>query len=98
MQRNLMICIAEKSKKRANAKRSYAEWWLVLLDHIGYGLPDREDRDQLRTLVPRAGEWDKIILLNPLDLACSFVLQDKATVLANRLTEARLNSAPRSAR
>jgi hypothetical protein len=78
MHRNLDICIAEKSRKRRNARREYAEWWLVLVDHIGYGLPDEEDREQLRALVANAVQWDRIILLNPVDLRCVFVLQDNA--------------------
>ena len=78
MQRNLDICIAEKTIKRRNARKEYTEWWLILLDHIGYGLPDEEDRDQLRSLVSKSADWNRVVLLNSLDVRCFFELHKTA--------------------
>jgi hypothetical protein len=70
---NLSICIDEKSKKVAKVRHRYPEWWLLLLDYIGYGLDD-DDCQKLRNLFELDGEWDKIILVNPLNIAGSFEL------------------------
>jgi hypothetical protein len=44
---NLEYCINEKSAKRdRNSISTYSEWWLVLVDRIGYGL-DQDDQRQL---------------------------------------------------
>jgi hypothetical protein len=39
-------------------RAKYPEWWLILIDHIGYGArePIHVDHD-----------WDKVILVNPLN-------------------------------
>jgi hypothetical protein len=37
LEKNVRICIQEKSKKIANIKTKYSEWWLILIDQIGYG-------------------------------------------------------------
>ena len=42
LERNLRLCIAEKTEKVASVRHKYVEWWLLFLDHIGYG-GDREE-------------------------------------------------------
>lgn len=73
MDRNLRICVEEKARKVSRVRHKYAERWLALVDHIGYGLsgPDRED---LRELVQMDRLWDKIILVNPLNPKSGFEL------------------------
>lgn len=61
---NLSLCVQEKERKIATYKHKYPEWWLVLPDHICYGLND-EDRQQFRALPPLVHSWNKVILLNP---------------------------------
>lgn len=73
MSRNLSICIEEKSRKVAKVRHKYQQWWLVLVDYIGYGLTE-SDREQLRELTKAKGPWDKVILVNPLDVRSSFEL------------------------
>jgi hypothetical protein len=65
MKRNLSICISEKSKKIARMREKYPKWWLVLIDHIGYGLAE-DEQEQLRELVTIDHPWAKVILVNPL--------------------------------
>lgn len=75
MERNLRICISEKTTKVARIRSKYPEWWLVLVDYIGYGILDGSDREQLRERVRRIKhDWDKIILVNPLNSADAFEL------------------------
>jgi hypothetical protein len=68
MQRNIIICVAEKTRKVASVRSRYPEWWLVLVDRIGYGVSD-SDGERLRQLLDLNlnHSWDKIILVNPLD-------------------------------
>jgi hypothetical protein len=66
VERNLRICIAEKERKIAPYRDRYAEWWLVLSDHIDFGM-DSEDHETFRTVVmPRLPHsFDRIVLLDP---------------------------------
>lgn len=64
--RNLTIVISEKSKKAEPFLKKYDEWWLVLLDHIGYARLENHELDALRKHVRRPPEWVKIILVDPL--------------------------------
>ncbi len=65
MERNIKLCIHEKTEKRnRNARQRYAEWWLILADHIGYGL-DRSDQEQFRKQISISHDWQKIILVDP---------------------------------
>jgi hypothetical protein len=63
----MMICIEEKTRKVARVRSRYPEWWLALVDTIGYGHHDDSERADLRRLIQVNDEWDKIILVSPLD-------------------------------
>jgi len=73
LDRNIRICIAEKTKKISRVRERYPHWWLVLVDHVGYGLSG-SDREQLRQLVQLDHSWNKIILVNPLDATQGYEL------------------------
>ena len=64
MVRNIRICVEDKVAKVAELRSRYPEWWLVLVDHIGYGLSSA-DQDELRALVELSAGWDRIVLVNP---------------------------------
>ncbi len=66
MEENLKFCIAEKTAKIAPVKEKYPTWWLVLVDHIGYGLRGL-DREIFHDQVSLSHSWDKLILLDPKD-------------------------------
>jgi hypothetical protein len=68
---NAQICIQEKTKKIAAHRNQYSEWWLVLIDHIGYALNEFE-RGLLRDQPKILHDWDKVILVNPLNHTSSF--------------------------
>ncbi|MBL4568051.1 MAG: hypothetical protein JKY85_08665, partial [Porticoccus sp.] len=40
--KNLQIVLQEKIDKVAPYKEKYEVWWLILVDHIGYGLNERD--------------------------------------------------------
>jgi hypothetical protein len=72
-QRNLRLCIEEKTRKIAPFRHKYREWWLVLIDRIGYGVSDC-DRDLFREHLKLEHDWDRIALVNPLDPRSAFEL------------------------
>jgi hypothetical protein len=63
---NIEHCTNEKSKKIANFKSKYSEWWLVLVDLIGLGLDDY-NKQQFLTYAKRPEDWNKIVVVNPRD-------------------------------
>ena len=64
--KGLAVCIPEKQRKIAPFKGRYPEWWLVLVNHIGLRL-NTDDRYRLREWPPLSHDWEKVILVNPLD-------------------------------
>jgi hypothetical protein len=60
--RNIRICVAEKTKKIARVREKYPYWWLLLVDHIAFGL-NGSDREHLRQLLQLGHSWDKIIVV-----------------------------------
>ncbi len=72
METNLKHCIAEKAAKIATHRAKYPEWWLVLPDHIGYGLDDFEQGLFLDQVTVQGGPFDKVVLLDPRNASRSF--------------------------
>ncbi len=73
LSRNIKICVTEKTRKIECVRSKYPEWWLVLVDHIGYGI-DKRDCEELRQLLQFEHSWDKIVLVNPLNAKQGYVL------------------------
>lgn len=66
METNIRYCANEKARKISKVQSKYPQWWLALVDHIGYGLDDF-DREMFRDQVSIVHTWDKIILIDPRD-------------------------------
>ncbi|UEB94638.1 hypothetical protein LIS66_19965 [Pseudomonas sp. HN2] len=67
MEKNLQLCIDEKSKKIDKVRANYQTWWLVLVDMIGWGLSEF-DQELFRDSVSiEKRDWAKIILIDPHD-------------------------------
>lgn len=66
LERNLKLCITEKTQKTSKYRANYPEWWLALTDHVAYGLDDL-DQEQFRAEVSLIHRFDKIVLLDPRD-------------------------------
>lgn len=60
LEKNLGICIAEKSRKIAPYRSKYPEWWLVLVDHMMGGTPET---------VKVEHDWDKVLIIHPSNYA-----------------------------
>jgi hypothetical protein len=81
---HLKLYIDEKTAKIAVNRAKYPEWWLLMPDHIGYGLNEFEqglfgDADDLDP-----GGFHRVILLDPRDASRSFQVHPIAsTVEAN---------------
>ena len=71
MERNLNICISEKTTKVARVWKKYPEWWLVLVDYVGPGL-DEFDRAMFRDQVRVDHDWDRVIVIDPANPERSF--------------------------
>lgn len=71
IEKNLQLIITEKTKKIEKHKTKYNVWWLILTDHIGYGL-DEHDRKQFRQHIKLKHTWSRIVLINPLNINSYF--------------------------
>ena len=64
MDRNIKICVGEKTGKVAPVRSKYPHWWLVLIDHVAHSL-SAQDHEHLRAILGEQSEWDKLIIVNP---------------------------------
>lgn len=64
LERNLRMVISEKSQKVAAVRGRYAEWWLLLVDHVAFGVSEY-DLAQFRRDVNIDHDWDNVILVSP---------------------------------
>jgi hypothetical protein len=64
IEKSMKLCIAEKTRKIAPVRHKYSEWWLVLIDQVGFGLDDF-DRKCFKDQVKVEHSWNKVVLLNP---------------------------------
>lgn len=72
--RNLTLVIEEKSKKIEPYRSKYPIWWLLLADRIACGLSDH-NQSKFLSLFSAQHEWDRIVLINPLNSQHAFVIQ-----------------------
>jgi hypothetical protein len=71
MEKSINLVLDEKTRKVSSVKHKYPEWWLILIDHIGFGLDDF-DRLIFHDQVKIKHGWDKVILLDPRNALRSF--------------------------
>jgi len=67
MLKNLRLCVEQKTLKIAAVQHRYPAWWLVLIDLIAFGELDEHEQQLLREQFKMPHDWDKIIVVNPLD-------------------------------
>lgn len=63
---NLKLIISEKEEKTKNYRNKYSEWWLAVVDTIGYGLSDL-DLGQLNDLPKIENQFDRLLLISAID-------------------------------
>ncbi|MDO8332004.1 MAG: hypothetical protein Q7T36_16180 [Fluviicoccus sp.] len=75
LEKNIRLCILEKERKTAEYRNKYQEWWLILVDHIAYGI-DIEERIKLRISLNNGvlRSFNKIILIDPWGRRPAFIL------------------------
>jgi hypothetical protein len=56
LEKNITLCINEKTKKIAPYRTEYPEWWLVLIDFV---LPGMQEQIQVKH------DWDKVLVVPP---------------------------------
>lgn len=66
MEANISHCVIEKTAKIAKYRARYAKWWLVLVDHIGFGF-DSLDRDLFFAQVSVPHTWDRVVIISHKD-------------------------------
>lgn len=66
LDKNLRLCVDEKTRKVGPYRSRYREWWLILIDQVAYGLTDY-DRAQFHQKMRLEHDWDKIIIVSPID-------------------------------
>lgn len=66
MGENIQYCLNEKTEKIGKVRSRYEQWWLALVDHIGYGLNEFE-RELFQDQISIKHNWDRIILIDPRD-------------------------------
>lgn len=60
--KNIKYCIEEKSSKVEEHLEKYDEWWLLMIDHIGYGLLDTEE-NKLKSKMSDLGRFDRTLII-----------------------------------
>jgi hypothetical protein len=80
MLKNLRLCVAEKTARIGPHRCKYPTWWLLLVDYIGYGLGEY-DQQMLRKHWDVENDWDKIIIVSPLEPLSAYEL--RPTIVPN---------------
>ncbi len=73
LDKNLRLCVDEKTRKVAPYRSRYPKWWLVLIDQVAYGLSDH-NRQQFRQGTRIEHDWDNVIIVSPIDPSHYFEL------------------------
>lgn len=63
---NLKLIVAEKERKVKKYKSNYSEWWLAVVDTIGYGLTDL-DAEQFHNLPKIENSFDRLLLVSAIN-------------------------------
>lgn len=63
---NLRLCVEEKMRKISSVRHKYAEWWLIFVDRIGFGVADC-DRELYHQHLDIDHDLDRVLLLSPDD-------------------------------
>lgn len=71
LENNIQRCVDEKARKVAPYRQRYSQWWLILVDHIGYAL-NEDERDMFHDDVNIRHDWGRIVLLDPRDHTRAF--------------------------
>lgn len=65
--KNIKAILAEKTRKVEKYRSGYPNWWLALVDQIGYARLDAHEVEALREHILVPDCWSKLIIIDPLD-------------------------------
>ncbi len=71
---NLQHCINEKNRKIRKGHQDYKEWWLVLIDRIGFRMSEMSDAELREKLAVNPMGFQRVILVNPKDPSDALVV------------------------
>ena len=63
---NLKLIIPEKDEKTSKYRERYSEWWLAIVDKIGYGLSDLDSK-QFHNLPKIENSFDRLLLVSAIN-------------------------------
>jgi hypothetical protein len=63
---NLKLIIEEKERKVSQYKEKYPQWWLGLIDNVGYVM-DENDLSQFNQLPKLDTTFERILIVSPLE-------------------------------
>jgi len=66
---NIYHCIKEKNAKISPYHTKYPEWWLLLVDNIGWCL-DNDEADEIRGAISDLKGFQKVIVISPNGNTC----------------------------
>jgi hypothetical protein len=66
LEKNLTLCIAEKTRKIAPYRSKYPEWWLIFVDFVMGGIQEP---------VRVKHNWDKVIMVHPGNYAGAYEIK-----------------------
>lgn len=71
LQKNLAICIEEKTRKREAFRSLFPEWWLILVDHFNGGEPGNVDIFH---------DWTKVLVIHPESYARAYQVPSRRKI------------------
>ena len=66
LEKNIRLCVVEKTAKVGRVRDRYHTWWLVLIDEIAFGLSE-SDKQQFEASVSISHSFDKVVLVSAAD-------------------------------
>ncbi len=61
---NIMYCIQEKSAKIDPYLHQYSQWWLILVDHLGWPMLDSREVESIAHSVKETGLFSKVYIID----------------------------------
>ena len=67
VERNVRICLDNKSRKVRPNKQKYPVWWLLLVDYVSAGANDYE-RPEFKDALSLSHDFDRVLIVDPLEI------------------------------
>ncbi|MGH8491831.1 MAG: hypothetical protein ACRERR_01810 [Moraxellaceae bacterium] len=64
LEKNIQYCVNEKAEKISGVHHMYPEWWLALVDHIGFHFGESRSA-AFQSVTLERQQWDRILVISP---------------------------------